>query len=229
MLSIIVPTLNEQQTISTTLAALQSLRMRGVEVIVVDGGSEDGSMRLASPLCDHAIVAPRGRASQMNAGARQAGGDKLLFLHSDTVLPSGALEAIDQAFMARGCVWGRFDVKIDSPLRLLAAVAFMMNLRSRWTGIATGDQAIFVTRNAFESVGGFPAVSLMEDIALSRSLKQLSPPACLRVKVTTSGRRWDKNGIVRTILLMWRLRLAYFLGADPSRLAEQYAHARRDA
>lgn len=229
MLSIIVPTLNEQQSISTTLAALQPLRTRGVEVIVVDGGSEDDSMRLASPLCDHAFFAPRGRASQMNAGARRASGDKLLFLHSDTVLPNGALEAIEQAFMARGCVWGRFDVKIESRLGLLAAVAFMMNLRSRWTGIATGDQAIFVTRDAFERVGGFPAIPLMEDIGLSRSLKQLSPPACLRTKVTTSGRRWEKNGIVRTVLLMWRLRLAYFLGADPSRLAEQYAHARRDA
>jgi len=229
VLSIIVPTLNEQPTISATLAALQPLRARGMEVIVVDGGSEDGSMRLASPLCDHAIVAPRGRASQMNAGAQQANGHTLLFLHSDTVLPEGALEAIDQAFMARGCVWGRFDVKIESPLRLLTAVAFMMNLRSRWTGIATGDQAIFVKRDAFERIGGFPAVPLMEDIALSTSLKRLSAPACVRAKVTTSGRRWEKNGIVRTILLMWRLRLAYFLGTDPSRLAEQYAHARRDS
>jgi len=229
VLSIIVPTLNEQHTIATTLAALQPLRERGVEVIVVDGGSEDSSMRLAFPLCDHAIVARRGRASQMNAGAQQANGDRLLFLHSDTALPEGALEAIDQAFMTRGCVWGRFDVKIESPLRLLTGVAFMMNLRSRWTGIATGDQAIFVTRHAFERVGGFPAVSLMEDVALSKSLKRLAAPACIRAKVTTAGRRWEKNGIVRTVLLMWRLRLAYFLGADPSRLAEQYAHARRDS
>ncbi|MFZ2155973.1 MAG: TIGR04283 family arsenosugar biosynthesis glycosyltransferase [Bradyrhizobium sp.] len=229
MLSIIIPTLNEQQTIETSLSALQPLRRRGVEVIVVDGGSEDNSIRLACPLCDNAIIAKRGRASQMNAGARQSTGDILLFLHSDTVLPEGALEAINHAFMAPGCVWGRFDVKIDSPLRLLNGVAFMMNLRSRWTGIATGDQAIFVTRDAFERIGGFPAVSLMEDIALSKSLKRLSPPACIRAKVTTSGRRWERNGIVRTILLMWRLRLAYFLGAAPSRLAEQYAHARRDA
>lgn len=229
MLSIIVPTLNEQQTIETSLSALQPLRRRGVEVIVVDGGSEDNSIRLAGPLCDNAIVAKRGRASQMNAGALQSRGDILLFLHSDTVLPEGAQEAINHALTAHGCVWGRFDVKIDSPLRLLNGVAFMMNLRSRWTGIATGDQAIFVTRDAFERIGGFPAVSLMEDIALSKSLKRLSPPACIRTKVTTSGRRWEKNGIVRTVLLMWRLRLAYFLGADPSRLAEQYVHARRDA
>lgn len=228
MLSIIVPTLNEQHTIETSLSALQPLRRRGIEVIVVDGGSEDNSIRLACPLCDNAIVAKRGRASQMNAGARQSTGDILLFLHSDTVLPEGALEAINQAFIAPGCVWGRFDVKIDSPLRLLNGVAFMMNLRSRWTGIATGDQAIFVTRDAFERIGGFPAVSLMEDIALSKSLMRLSPPACIRAKVTTSGRRWEKNGIVRTVLLMWQLRLAYFLGADPSRLAEQYTHARRN-
>ena len=228
MLSIIVPILNEQETIATTLAALQPLRQRGVEVIVVDGGSEDSSMRLASPLSDQVIVAARGRASQMNAGARLASGDELLFLHSDTVLPKGALEAIDQAFGAAGCVWGRFDVSIESPLRVLTGVAFMMNLRSRWTGIATGDQAIFVKRSAFERIGAFPAVLLMEDIALSKSLKQLSPPACVRAKVTTSGRRWEENGIIRTVVLMWRLRLAYFLGADPSRLAEKYAHARRD-
>jgi rSAM/selenodomain-associated transferase 2 len=229
VLSIIVPTLNEQETIAVNLAGLQTLRRRGVEVIVVDGGSEDNSVRLAAPLCDRVIVARRGRASQMNAGAQRSTGEQLLFLHSDTALPEGALEAINQALMTPGCVWGRFDVKIDSPLRLLIGVAFMMNLRSRWTGIATGDQAIFVKRAAFERIGGFPAVSLMEDIALSKSLKHLSPPACLRTKVTTSGRRWEKSGIIRTVLLMWRLRLAYFLGADPSRLAEQYAHARRDA
>lgn len=227
MLSIVIPALNEQETIAVSLAALQPLRLRGVEVIVVDGGSEDDSIRLAAPLSDQVIVAGRGRASQMNAGARRSTGEQLLFLHSDTALPEGALEAIHQALTPPGCVWGRFDVKIESPLRLLAGVAFMMNLRSRWTGIATGDQAIFVTRDAFERIGGFPAVSLMEDIALSKSLKRLSAPACIRAKVTTSGRRWEKNGIVRTVLLMWRLRLAYFLGADPARLAEQYAHARR--
>ena len=228
MLSIIVPTLNEQQTIATTLFALQPLRGRGVEVIVVDGGSEDSTIRLASSLCDHVIVARRGRASQMNAGAREANGDKLLFLHSDTILPEDALEAIEQVFTAPGCVWGRFDVKIQSPLRVLTGVAFMMNLRSRWTGIATGDQAIFVKRSAFDRIGGFAAISLMEDIALSKSLKRLSSPACIRAKVTTSGRRWEKNGIVRTVLLMWRLRLSYYWGTDPSRLAEKYAHARRD-
>lgn len=227
MLSIVIPTLNEEETISTALAALQPLRRRGVEVIVVDGGSEDSTIRLASPLCDQAIVARRGRASQMNAGAREANGDKLLFLHSDTVLPEDALEAIEQAFMAPGCVWGRFDVRIKSQLCLLTGVAFMINLRSRWTGIATGDQAIFVKRSAFEEIGGFATIALMEDIALSKSLKRLSPPACIRAKVTTSGRRWEKNGIIRTVLQMWQLRLAYFLGADPSRLAEKYAHARR--
>lgn len=227
MLSIIIPTLNEQETISRSLVALQPLRLRGVEVIVVDGGSGDDSTGLAAPLSDQVIVAERGRASQMNAGARQSSGEQLLFLHSDTALPEGAPDAIHQALTAPGCVWGRFDVKIESRLRLLTGVAFMMNLRSRWTGIATGDQAIFVTRDAFERIGGFPAVSLMEDIALSKSLKRLSPPACIRAKVTTSGRRWEKNGIVRTVLLMWRLRLAYFWGADPSRLAEQYAHVRR--
>lgn len=227
MLSIIIPTLNEQETIVPSLTALQPLRQRGAEVIVVDGGSDDESIRLAAPLCDRVIAAKRGRASQMNAGAWRSTGEQLLFLHSDTTLPKSALEAVHEALATPGCVWGRFDVIIESPLRLLTAVAFMMNQRSRWTGIATGDQAIFVTRDAFERVGGFPEIPLMEDIAFSKSLKRLSAPACIRARVTTSGRRWEKNGIIRTILLMWRLRLAYFFGADPFLLVEQYTHARR--
>lgn len=229
MLSIIIPTLNEQETIAVTLSALQPLRRHGVEVIVVDGDSNDDTMRLASPLSDLAIVAPRGRASQMNAGARHAAGDNFLFLHSDTALPKGAIDAIERALLEGEAVWGRFDVGIESSLRLLTAVAFMMNLRSRWTGIATGDQAMFVDRTTFERIGGFPPILLMEDIALSKSLKRISRPACLRDKVTTSGRRWEKHGIISTVLLMWRLRFAYFLGADPSDLAEKYTHARRNA
>jgi len=151
-----------------------------------------------------------------------ASGDILLFLHADTLLPPGSLDAVRAALDGRGRSWGRFDVAIDGPGALLAVVAMMMNLRSRATGIATGDQAIFVRRDAFERVGGFPAIPLMEDVAMSRVLKRQSPPAALRDRVVTSGRRWEQHGILRTIFLMWRLRLAYALGADPRRLARHY-------
>ena len=218
---------NEQEAIGECLAALQPLRQRGVEVIVVDGGSTDATLASAYPLADLTLSVPLGRASQMNAGARRAQGEHFLFLHSDTVLPEQAMEGISVALNQSERVWGRFDVRFDSPLLLLRVVASMMNWRSRWTGIATGDQAMFVQRQAFERVGGFPEIALMEDIALSRSLKRLSRPLCLRVRVTTSGRRWENNGALRTILLMWRLRAAFFLNADPSRLAERYRHARK--
>jgi rSAM/selenodomain-associated transferase 2 len=227
MLSIIIPVVNEQEAIGHSLAALQPLRRRGVEVIVVDGGSTDATVALARPLADLTFSAPLGRASQMNAGARRAQAEHLLFLHSDTALPAQAVENISAALNQDERIWGRFDVRFDSPLLILRVVAAMMNWRSRWTGIATGDQAIFVQRRAFERVGGFPEIALMEDIALSKSLKRLSPPACLRARVTTSGRRWEQNGALRTILLMWLLRAAFFLNADPSRLAERYRHARK--
>ena len=227
MLSIIIPVLNEQETIGKSLAALQPLRRRGVEVIVVDGGSKDFTVALAQPLADLVLDAPVGRASQMNAGARRAQGEHFLFLHSDTALPDQALTQISVALNEGKRIWGRFDVRFDSPLRILRVVAFMMNGRSRLTGIATGDQGMFVQRGAFEQVGGFPEIALMEDIALSRSLKRLSRPACFRARVTTSARRWEENGALRTILLMWRLRAAFFLNADPSRLAERYRHARK--
>ena len=227
MLSIIIPVVNEQETIGECLAALQPLRQHGVEVIVVDGGSTDATLTLARPLADLTLSAPLGRGSQMNAGARRAQGEYLLFLHSDTALPEQVVEQISEGLSQGERIWGRFDVRFDSPLYILRVVASMMNRRSRWTGIATGDQAMFVQRQAFERVGGFPEIALMEDIALSRSLKRLSRPVCLRARVTTSARRWEKNGVLRTILLMWRLRAAFFMKADPSRLAERYRHARK--
>ncbi|MDE1933531.1 TIGR04283 family arsenosugar biosynthesis glycosyltransferase [Bradyrhizobium sp.] len=228
MLSIIIPALNEEETIQSCLKRLQPLRDLGAEVIVVDGGSEDRTVPLARGLADAVIEAPRGRASQMNAGARRARGARLLFLHADTVLPKNALEEIDSALDGARHVWGRFDVRFDSPLRILSVVAFLMNRRSRYTGIATGDQAIFVERVAFERVGGYPNIALMEDIALSSALKHVTRPICVRSKVTTSGRRWELNGPIRTILLMWRLRLAFFFGADPSHLAIEYMYAQRN-
>ena len=200
------------------LEALAPLRARGHQVIVADGGSGDGTRELAAPLADCVILAPRGRAAQMNAGAAAANGDALLFLHADTRLPADADALILRAL--EKVLWGRFDVRIDAVHPLLRVVAFAMNLRSRLTGIATGDQAIFVRREAFR---GFPVIALMEDIAFSKAMKRRSRPACLREKAVTSGRRWERNGVLRTILLMWRLRLAYFLGASPDELARRYA------
>jgi rSAM/selenodomain-associated transferase 2 len=217
-LSVVVPALNEAPGIQAALEALAPLRARGHEVIVVDGGSSDGTAQLALGLCDQVLEAPRGRALQMNAGARAAAGSAYLFLHADTRLPGRADELVLTALKTH--LWGRFDVKIDSDHPLLGTVGCAMNLRSRLTGIATGDQAIFVRRAAF---AGFPAIALMEDIAFSRAMKRVSPPACLRARVRTSARRWERRGVLRTVLLMWRLRLAYWRGADPDELARRYA------
>jgi rSAM/selenodomain-associated transferase 2 len=221
-LTIITPTLDEAAGIAGHLRALQPLRLRGHEIIVADGGSTDGTAERARPLADRVLEAPRGRALQMNAAAADARGDVLLFLHADTALPEGADELVFAALASRACAWGRFDVRIEGRHPMLRVVARMMNLRSRLSGIATGDQAMFVTRAAFVQAGGFPAIALMEDIALSAALKRISRPACLRARVCTSGRRWEKHGVARTILAMWRLRLAYFLGTKPARLAREY-------
>jgi len=218
-LTLVVPVLNEAACIREALTALAPLRTRGHEVIVVDGGSTDDTVELAAPLCDQVLRAPRGRALQMNAGARVASGDTLVFLHADTRLPAHADDEIARA----DAIWGRFDVRIASPRPLLRLVARAMNLRSRLSGIATGDQAIFVRREAFP---GFPEIPLMEDIAFSRRMKRRGRPACLRACVTTSARRWEARGVVRTILLMWRLRLLYALGMTPQRLAREYADQR---
>ncbi len=223
-LSIIIPVLNEAADIQAKLEALQCLRKNDTELLLVDGGSRDNTPELARPLVDRLIESPRGRAVQMNTGAQACTGEVLLFLHADTTLPEGAIESIRGA-IAAGAQWGRFDVRIDSPLPLLRLVERMMNWRSRLTGIATGDQAIFVRRTVFEQLNGYPLLPLMEDIALSTALKQIDPPACLRNRVITSGRRWETNGVIRTIFLMWRLRAAFFFGADPDQLALRYGYA----
>lgn len=220
-ISVVIPVLNEAPNIAAALGALQPLRIRGHEIIVADGGSVDATPTIAESLADHVLSARSGRAAQMNAGAAVGRGDALLFLHIDTRLPEGADALIAGALTEH--TWGRFDVRIDSDHALLAVVGVMMNLRSRLTGIATGDQSMFMTRSAFERVKGFPNIALMEDVAMSARLKEVGPPACLRGKVVTSGRRWEKHGVVSTIALMWRLRLLYFLGADPQRLARIYA------
>ena len=226
-LSIIIPCLNEADGIAGTLEALQSLRRRGAEVIVVDGGSRDETLAIAQPLADAAFATPRGRAAQMNAGAARARGQILLFLHADCLLPEAADGLIIDGLNRSRKSWGRFDVRIDSRHPLLRVVEALMNLRSRATGIATGDQGLFVTRSLFEAVGGFPEIALMEDIALSRRLKRYGAPLNLRHRITTSGRRWKKHGVLRTLFLMWRLRLAYWLGADPDKLALRYEDNKR--
>ena len=222
MLSIIVPCLNEADSIRETLAALAPLRARGAEIIVVDGGSSDGTVARAAPHADFVITAPRGRASQMNAGAARASCEILLFMHADALLPESADALIVEGLKRLRRGWGRFDVAISGGPPLLRVVAWLMNVRSRLTGIATGDQAIFATRSLFTAAGGYPDIALMEDIALCKRFKRYGPPLCLKHRLTTSGRRWEKHGVVRTILLMWNLRLAYWLGADPRKLAIRY-------
>ena len=223
-LSIIMPVLNEAAGIEAALTELSPFRARGAELIVVDGRSNDKTVALARPLADHVLSAPRGRAAQMNCGTTAARGDVLLFLHADTQLPDNADVLISDGLARAGRVWGRFDVRFGAG-GLLSLIAALMNIRSRLTGIATGDQAIFVTRAAFDSAGGFPPIALMEDIALSTRLKRISRPLCLRACVATSARRWQAHGVLKTVFLMWRLRLAYFLGADPARLAQRYGYA----
>lgn len=225
-LSIIVPVLNEASGLEASLQALTPMQAAGDEVLVVDGGSKDGTAALAEGFADRVLQAPRGRARQMNAGAAAAAGDILWFVHADTRVPPEGGDIVRRALLG-GRAWGRFDVHITGRPVMLRVIAWFMNHRSRLTGIATGDQAVFVRRRAFEAVGGFPEQPLMEDIALSRALRRrYGWPACPRGPVLTSGRRWEVHGVWRTILLMWSLRLRYWLAADPADLARRYRDAR---
>jgi rSAM/selenodomain-associated transferase 2 len=221
-LSVIIPALNEAEGIAATLESLGELRRRGHEVIVVDGGSSDGTAALAAGLADRVLAASAGRAVQMNVGARAAAGDALLFLHADSRLPDAADRLVLEGLAVGGPAWGRFDVHIAGGHPLLRAVETMMNLRSRLTRICTGDQGIFVRREAFNAVGGYPEQALMEDIAISARLRRLSSPLCLRERCVTSARRWESQGVLRTIVLMWWLRLQYALGVAPARLSRGY-------
>lgn len=219
-----VPVLDEASALWARLSALEPLRARGAELVVVDGGSADATMSIAAEFADVVLSAARGRASQMNAGARAATGDVLLFLHADTALPDGA-DGMIADHLALGHDWGRFDVHIDSRRMLLAVVSAAMNLRSHLSAIVTGDQGIFVRRALFERVGGFPPLPLMEDVAISKLLRRTGRPARIRCRVTTSARRWETRGTWRTITLMWRIRWDYFFGADPAQLAVRYGYA----
>lgn len=221
-LSIIIPTLDEAAHIAATLASLDALRRRGSEVIVVDGGSRDATVAAARGLADRVMSAAPGRAEQMNAGARVAAGDVFLFLHADSRLPPDADRLVCEGLAACRLVWGRFDVRIAGSHRMLRLVEAMMNLRSRFTHVCTGDQGIFVQREAFERIGGYPRQELMEDIAISMLLRRVSAPLRLRERCLTSARRWESEGVLRTIMLMWWLRLQYALGVAPARLARAY-------
>jgi rSAM/selenodomain-associated transferase 2 len=222
-ISVIIPTLNEGQNIRATLAKLHHPAFS--EILAAEGGSQDGTAALTAPVAK-VLTAPRGRAKQMNTGASTASGDVLLFLHADTLLPPTAADDIIAALADPRVVGGHFNARITPDRGLLWLVGRMMSWRARLTGIATGDQAIFVRRHVFEKLGGFPDIALMEDIAFSRRLKRSGRVATLRSCVMTSGRRWEQHGVARTILLMWWLRLLFFLGVSPGRLKRLYGDAR---
>ncbi len=221
-ISIVIPVLNEARSLQAHLPLLQAAREAGHEVILVDGGSTDEGPALAAPLVDKLVRSPAGRALQMNAGAAQASGDLLLFLHVDTRLPEGAVAVLQQAFVQPTVQWGRFDVQLSGMHPAFRVIEFMINLRSRVSGVATGDQALFLRAGLFHAIGGFPAIPLMEDVAITKTLRRQARPLCLRERVTTSSRRWEHHGIVRTVLLMWWLRLLYVLGVSPATLRAMY-------
>jgi rSAM/selenodomain-associated transferase 2 len=223
-ISVIVPALDEAATLPRTLAAARQDGVR--ELIVVDGGSRDATVAAARSLADRVIEGPRGRASQMNAGATVAQGDVLLFLHADTRLPPGCAAPLARALGDPDTVGGRFDVRLDAPGLAYRIIERGISLRSRLTGVATGDQAIFVRREVFERLGGYPPLPLMEDIAFCRALKRVGRMVALRETVLTSARRWQRDGVARTVLLMWALRAAYYVGVPPERLARAYARTR---
>lgn len=221
-ISIIVPMLNESSQLPELLAHLLGYKKAGCEVILVDGGSTDQSAEQAEAIGFTVVRSEKGRAIQMNAGAKSACGDILLFLHADTRLPENADQVIARAFEDENAQWGRFNITITGQAMMLKVVAWFMNLRSRLSSIVTGDQAIFIRRELFEKLGGFPVQALMEDIEFSKRLKDISKPLALREKVLTSGRRWEQKGIWRTIFLMWSLRYAYWRGASAEALASKY-------
>ncbi len=225
-LSIIVPTLNEGASIAATLAALGGCRARGHEVIVVDGGSDDDTVEVARALADKVVQTRRGRAEQMNCGAKVARGEVLWFVHADTRVPQDADQIVVQGLRMTGRHWGRFDVALSGGARPFRLIEVMINARSRLTGVSTGDQGIFVKRGLFDRVGGFPSVPLMEDIGLSRRLKKIGRPLCLKDRLVTSSRRWEEHGLMRTVVLMWSLRLAYAIGVRPDVLKRFYQDQR---
>jgi len=220
-LSIIIPTLNEADQIEQHLCNLQTLRQQGHEVIVVDGGSSDNTVSLVSPLCDKVCHSKKSRSLQMNCGANSAIGECLVFLHADTVLPDNILEYFLNIKNIES-KWGRFDISLSGQNWLFRIIESCMNSRSSLTGIVTGDQVVFIGKKLFNRVGGYPEIALMEDIAISSLLIKISAPIRIREKVISSSRRWEANGIVKTIIKMWVLRLLYFFNYDTNKLAKFY-------
>lgn len=225
VVSLIVPVLDEARIIRALLDSLvrYDFETDNVEIIIVDGGSSDATTQIVRSfdIC-HLVESEPGRAIQMNVGAAKASGDILMFLHSDSTLPENFLPFITRDFWASHKVWGRFDVRLSGRHPLFTLIAVMMNIRSNMTGICTGDQGIFVRRNVFERIGGFASIPLMEDIEISRRLKKFSAPFRITQKLTTSSRRWEEVGILKTVLLMWQLRLRYFVGQPAEALADYY-------
>lgn len=221
-ISIIIPALNESGTIESCLKQLSAMRKHGHEVIVVDGGSVDGTADKARPLADIVVQCQKGRARQMNAGAGLARGDVYLFLHADTMLPAAAENLILDCLKLHSDFWGRFDVRLSGRKWLFRVIEYFMNIRTRFTGIVTGDHGIFVTRHWFELVNGYELIEIMEDISISKKLKRFAHPVCMKETVITSSRRWEEHGILKTVFKMWILRLAYSLGKNPARLVTQY-------
>jgi rSAM/selenodomain-associated transferase 2 len=219
-ISVIIPVFNEAEGIDEFLAHLNTRTQ--IEVIVVDGGSTDKTLSLMQGKVDSVISTTLGRAHQMNVGAEQAQGEVLLFLHSDTYLPLGWDKLILKSKKNKNLYWGRFDVHLDGQAFIFSVIAFFINLRSRLTGIVTGDQAIFISRTLFKKVGGFAEIPLMEDVLMSKTLKKYIAPTCLFDKVSTSSRRWQKHGVWKTICTMWFLRLSYFFGVSADRLHRIY-------
>ena len=218
-ISIIIPVLNDEKNLSQLLNHLSC--NDDVEIIVVDGGSHDNSLFIAQEQAATVMVSKAGRAIQMNSGAQIATGDVFLFLHADTLLPDSALSSIVSRCTEHDC-WGRFDVHLSNDKFIYRVIERFINLRSRLTSVATGDQAIFIKKDLFDRVGGYPEIALMEDVAFCKLLKKHSKPHCLKDSVVTSSRRWESNGVIKTILLMWKLRLYYFLGVSPNKLNKMY-------
>ena len=220
--SIIIPAYNEAQSIQSTLVPLQSLRSNNYELILVDAGSTDDTVASAESLVDKLLHSKKGRAYQMNAGAAEAEGEVLFFLHADTIVPVKAISALETAIDKSNFTWSRFNVRLSGTHILFRVIEKLINLRSCLTGIATGDQGICIKRDLFFNIGMYELLPLMEDIALSKKLKKIARPVCISQALITSSRRWEEKGIFRTILLMWKLRLQFWLGVSADKLAEQY-------
>ncbi len=222
IISVIIPTFNESKNITATLKQLQALRKNGHKVLLADGGSTDNTIALAAPFVDEIIISEKGRATQMNSAAVKTQSDVLWFLHADTLVPENSDTIICRHLENTRKVWGRFNIQLSGQNFLFRVIENMINLRSKLTGIATGDQGIFIQQDIFKKLNGFSEIPLMEDIEITKRLKKISSPVCITHKLTTSSRRWGKHGILKTVFLMWQLRLAYYIGASANKLARKY-------